>query len=116
MENPGYRDVCGGDTGHAEAVEIIYDPALISYEKLLDLFFRFHDPTQLNRQGPDIGDQYRSAIFFENEAEKKAAEKKIKELENSKRFHRPIVTQVIPLEKFYEAEAYHQKYYEKRKK
>jgi peptide-methionine (S)-S-oxide reductase len=112
--NPTYKDVCTDRTGHAEAVEIEYDPAKISYEKLLDVFWENHDPTQLNRQGPDWGTQYRSAIFFttpEQEAESKASKAL---LEKSRRYHKPIVTQIIPAQTFYEAEEYHQQYLEKK--
>ncbi len=105
-----YTSVCGGGTGHAEAIRISYDPARISYERLLDVFFDAHDPTQLNGQGADIGTQYRSAIFFANEAERAAAENKIRELDKSGRFPRPIVTSLEPLGTFYSAEAYHQDY------
>ena len=112
--NPTYKEVCTHGTGHAEAVEIEYDPAKISYAKLLDVFWENHDPTQLNRQGPDWGTQYRSAIFFhspEQEAEAKASKQA---LENSGRLRKPIVTQLAPAPAFYEAEDYHQQYLEKR--
>jgi peptide-methionine (S)-S-oxide reductase len=112
--NPTYKDVCTDATGHAEAVEVDYDPAKLSYNKLLEVFFENHDPTQLNRQGPDWGTQYRSAIFFhspEQEAEAKAAKHA---LETSGRFRKPIVTQIVPAATFYEAEDYHQQYLEKR--
>jgi peptide-methionine (S)-S-oxide reductase len=114
LANPTYKDVCTDRTGHAEAVEVDYDPARISYEQLLDVFWENHDPTQLNRQGPDWGTQYRSAIFFhspEQEAEAKASKQK---LENSGRYNKPIVTQIVPAGTFYEAEDYHQQYLEKR--
>ena len=109
-ETANYRAVCGGDTGHAEAIRITYDPAKISYEQLLDVFFDAHDPTQLNRQGADIGRQYRSAIFFASAEEKAAAERKIAELNAAKKFPRPIVTTLEPLGEFYPAEDYHQDY------
>jgi peptide-methionine (S)-S-oxide reductase len=112
--NPTYKEVCTDATGHAEAVEVEYDPAKISYAKLLDVFWENHDPTQLNRQGPDWGTQYRSAIFFhtpEQEAEAKASKQA---LENSGRFGKPIVTQIVAAPTFYEAEDYHQQYLEKR--
>jgi peptide-methionine (S)-S-oxide reductase len=112
--NPTYKDVCTDATGHAEAVEVDYDPAKLSYGKLLEVFWENHDPTQLNRQGPDWGTQYRSAIFFhspEQEAEAKASKQA---LESSGRFRKPIVTQIVPAAAFYEAEDHHQQYLEKR--
>ena len=109
-ETANYKAVCGGDTGHAEAIRITYDPAKISYGQLLDVFFDAHDPTQLNRQGNDIGTQYRSAIFYVNEEEKRAADEKIKQLNASKHFPRPIVTTLEPLGEFFPAEDYHQDY------
>ena len=108
--NPTYRDVCGGNTGHAEAVEVVYDPDVVSYDQLLSLFWQIHDPTTLNRQGPDIGTQYRSAIFYHNEAQKENALNSKAQLEQAKRFSRPIVTEIIAATPFYEAEEYHQKY------
>lgn len=111
--NPTYREVCSGDTGHAEAVEITFDTETISYEKLLEQFWTCHDPTQLNRQGPDIGDQYRSAIFYYSEAQKKAAEAALESLERSGRLRRRVVTEIVPAGIFWEAEAYHQKYHQK---
>ena len=114
FENPTYKDVCSDRTGHAEAVEVEYDPAKLSYDKLLDVFWENHDPTQLNRQGPDWGSQYRSAIFFhspEQEAEAKVSKEK---LEKSGRFKKPIVTQIVPAVTFHPAEDYHQQYLEKR--
>jgi peptide methionine sulfoxide reductase msrA/msrB len=105
-----YKAVCGGDTGHAEAIKITYDPAKISYEKILDVFFDAHDPTTLNRQGADMGTQYRSAIFYADETQKKIAEAKIKELTEKKKFSKPIVTKLEPLGAFYMAEEYHQNY------
>jgi peptide methionine sulfoxide reductase msrA/msrB len=109
-ETANYRLVCDGNTGHAEAIHIKYDPQRISYERLLDVFFDAHDPTQLNGQGADMGTQYRSAIFFANDEEKQAAAAKIKQLTAAKAFSRPIVTTLEPLEKFYPAEEYHQDY------
>ena len=109
-DTANYRRVCDGDTGHAEAIRITYDPATITYEQLLDVFFDAHDPTQLNRQGNDIGTQYRSAIFFANDDERKIAEAKIRALNESKHFPRPIVTTLEPLTAFYPAEDYHQDY------
>ena len=113
-ENPTYREVCTDRTGHAEVVEVEYDPALVSYEKLLETFWENHDPTQLNRQGPDIGSQYRSAIFYHSPAQKDAALKSMQELEASGRLRRPVVTQIEPAQTFYRAEEYHQQYLEKR--
>lgn len=114
LENPTYKDVCTDTTGHAEAVEVEYDPAKLSYDKLLEVFWENHDPTQLNRQGPDFGKQYRSAIFF-HDAEQEAAAKASKEaLEKSRHYSKPIMTQIVPAVKFYEAEDYHQQYLEKR--
>jgi peptide-methionine (S)-S-oxide reductase len=110
-ETADYDTVCSGTTGHAEAVEIRYDPAKLSYGKLLKVFFSIaHDPTTKDRQGPDVGRQYRSAIFYANDEQKRVAEAYIKQLDAAKLFDRPIVTEVVPLEKFYEAEAYHQNY------
>lgn len=109
-ENPTYEDVCSDTTGHAEVVEVTFDPAEVSYEALLDLFWRNHDPTTRNRQGPDVGSQYRSVVFYHSPEQKLAAEAKLAELENSGRFHRPIVTQIEPAPTFYRAEEYHQQY------
>lgn len=112
--NPSYREVCSHTTGHAETVEVDYDPTRVSYRELLKVFWENHDPTQLNRQGPDIGDQYRSVIFFhtpEQEAEARASKQ---ELEQARRYRKPIVTQIVSAETFYRAEDYHQQYLEKR--
>ena len=109
-ETADYKTVCTGATGHAEAICITYDPARISYGQLLDVFFDAHDPTQLNRQGNDIGTQYRSAIFYASDAEKQAAEAKIRELAEKRKFTKPIVTTLEPLAAFYTAEDYHQDY------
>jgi peptide-methionine (S)-S-oxide reductase len=109
-ENPTYEDVCSDETGHAEVVEVIFDPAAVSYEALLDVFWRNHDPTTRNRQGPDVGSQYRSVIFYHSPEQKAAAETKLAELEKSGRFRRPIVTQIEPAPPFYRAEEYHQQY------
>jgi peptide-methionine (S)-S-oxide reductase len=114
LDNPTYHDVCTDRTGHAEAVEIDYDPAKITYETLLDEFFKLHDPTQLNRQGPDWGTQYRSAIFYHSPEQEAAAKQAIARLTEEKRFSKPIATQVVPAETFWRAEEYHQKYLEKR--
>ncbi|MFW6124252.1 MAG: bifunctional methionine sulfoxide reductase B/A protein [Acidobacteriota bacterium] len=115
-ENPSYRQVCSGNTGHAETVKVIYNPTLITFDDLLDKFFSFHDPTQLNKQGPDVGTQYRSAIFYVNEKQKFAAEEKIADLEKSGKFQHPIVTEVKTFKNFFKAEEYHQKYIEKQNK
>jgi methionine-S-sulfoxide reductase len=109
-ETANYKAVCGSDTGHAEAIRITYDPAQITYNQLLDVFFDAHDPTQLNRQGNDVGTQYRSAIFHANDDERRAAEAKIAQLNESKHFSRPIVTKLEPLREFFPAEDYHQDY------
>lgn len=114
LENPTYQDVCTNRTGHAEAVEVEYDPAQVSYEQLLNVFWENHDPTQLNRQGPDFGTQYRSAIFYHSAAQQAAAQASKKSLEKSARFSRPIVTEIGPAGTFYQAEDYHQQYLEKR--
>lgn len=113
-ENPTYQQVCTDGTGHAEAVEIDYDPAKISYEKLLDVFWENHDPTQVNRQGPDWGSQYRSAIFFHSPEQEKAATASKDALNKSGRFRKEIATQIAPADTFYPAEDYHQQYLEKR--
>lgn len=113
VKNPTYEEVCTHTTGHAEAVKVEFDPKQVSYETLLQHFFRLHDPTQLNRQGPDIGDNYRSAIFYTSEAQQAAAEKLIKKLSDEKKFKKPIVTQVERAGEFYQAEDYHQKYTER---
>jgi peptide-methionine (S)-S-oxide reductase len=116
-KSANYDEVSGGSTGHAEAVEVSFDPEEISYEQLLEVFFKVvHNPTELNRQGPDIGPQYRSAIFYANEGQKKSASDYIAKLGEAKTFNDPIVTQVAPLEKFYEAEKYHQDYLRKNPK
>ncbi len=112
--NPTYEDVCSRRTGHAEAVFIEFDPARIPYGELLNVFWRAHDPTQLNRQGPDIGDQYRSEIFFHSPEQKSAAEASRTAEQKSGRHHSPIVTRITAAERFYDAEDYHQKYFQKR--
>lgn len=114
MKNPTYKDVCTDRTGHAEAVEVEYDPAKVRYEDLLNVFWENHDPTQLNRQGPDFGTQYRSAIFFHSPEQEQAAKTSKESLGKSGRLNRPIVTQIVPAATFYEAEDYHQQYLEKR--
>lgn len=108
--NPSYEQVCRGNTGHAEAVEIAYDPEQVSYDKLLDVFFSIHNPTTRDRQGPDIGHQYRSAVFYLNAEQKEAAVAKILELNRSGKFPAPIVTEIAPAKTFYPAEDYHQDY------
>ena len=113
-ENPTYRQVCSDNTGHAEVVEVEFDPAVVSYEKLLETFWTNHDPTQLNRQGPDVGTQYRSAIFYHSPQQQALALLSAQELEKSGRFRRPIVTKIEPAQTFYRAEEYHQQYLEKR--
>jgi peptide-methionine (S)-S-oxide reductase len=112
--NPTYKEVCTDRTGHAEAVEVTYDPAQLPYEKLLDVFWENHDPTQVNRQGPDFGTQYRTAIFFTTPDQEAAARASKSALENSHRFSKPIATQIVPAVTFFEAEDYHQQYLEKR--
>ncbi len=112
-ENPTYKLVCTGRTGHAEAVQVTYDPAQVSYEKLLEVFFAKHDPTQVNRQGPDFGTQYRSVIFYHTPAQEAAAKAYIAKLTEAKTYSRPIATQLVPAAPFYRAEEYHQRYLEK---
>jgi peptide-methionine (S)-S-oxide reductase len=112
LENPTYEDVCSHTTGHAEVVEVTYDPEQISYEQLLDVFWAKHDPTQLNRQGWDIGDQYRSVIFFHDDEQQEAAARS--KAEQQTRYKAPVVTQIEPAQTFYMAEDYHQQYLEKR--
>jgi peptide-methionine (S)-S-oxide reductase len=114
MKNPTYKDVCTDRTGHAEAVEVDYDPGKVTYEELLKVFWENHDPTQLNRQGPDFGSQYRSAIFYHSPEQEQAARDSKTQLEKSRQFSRPVVTQIVPATTFYEAEDYHQQYLEKR--
>jgi len=111
---PTYEQVCSSTTGHAESIEIVFDPARTTYEKLVRFFFDLHDPTQVNRQGPDVGTQYRSAIFYHDEEQKETARRVMAELAASGRFDRPIATQLIPASTFYRAEEYHQRYYEKK--
>ncbi len=109
--NPTYKEVCTGTTGHAECVEVTYDPAKITYQELLEAFFRSHDPTTLNRQGADVGTQYRSVIFYHNEEQKRLAETAKDELNKAGAYNNPIVTEISPATTFYEAEAYHQSYF-----
>jgi peptide-methionine (S)-S-oxide reductase len=113
LPNPTYEEVCTDKTGHAEAVEVEYDPDEISYEALLDVFWNNHNPTTLNRQGPDVGIQYRSAIFYHNDEQKEIAEKSKQTIDKSGQFEKPIVTEIVPTPTFYEAEEYHQKYFKK---
>jgi peptide-methionine (S)-S-oxide reductase len=113
VENPTYEQVCYSATGHAEAVRVTFDPEKISYEKLLEIFFANHDPTTKNRQGPDIGDQYRSVIFFHSPEQESAARACIERLTSAKKYKRPIVTQIVPAAPFYRAEEYHQQYLRK---
>ena len=112
--NPTYRDVCSHTTGHAEVVQVTYDPTRVSYDELLNVFWENHDPTQLNRQGPDVGDQYRSVIFYQSPEQEATARASKERLAASGKFRRPIVTLIEPAPTFYEAEDYHQQYLEKR--
>jgi peptide-methionine (S)-S-oxide reductase len=112
--NPTYEDVCSHTTGHAEVVEVDFDPAQVSYNTLLDIFWNNHNPTTLNRQGPDVGTQYRSVIFYHDEEQKELAERSKQLIEQSGRFNKPIVTQIVPASTFWVAEDYHQSYLEKR--
>jgi peptide-methionine (S)-S-oxide reductase len=114
LQNPTYRDVCTGRTGHAEVVQVEYDPSVVTYDRLLDVFWENHDPTTLNRQGPDVGTQYRSAIFYHTPEQKRAAEESKLRLEASGKLRRPIVTEITEASAFYPAEDYHQRYLEKR--
>ena len=109
--NPTYRQVCNDNTGHAEAVQLTFDPAKISYREILEIFFSVHDPTNLNKQGADSGTQYRSAIFYNDEKQKATAEEVIRKLDKERIWNKPIVTQLVPLDKFYPAEEYHQDYF-----
>jgi peptide-methionine (S)-S-oxide reductase len=113
LENPSYKDVCTGRTGHAEAVLVDFDPAKVSYPQLLDVFWSIHDPTQVNRQGPDVGTQYRSAIFYHDQEQLAEANASKAKLDSSGRFRRPIATQIVPAAPFFRAEEYHQRYFEK---
>jgi peptide-methionine (S)-S-oxide reductase len=114
LENPTYDDVCSGETGHAETVEVIYDPSKASYEELLNVFWEIHDPTTPNRQGPDIGTQYRSVIFYHTPEQEAAARASKEKRERNGTYKRPIVTEITPTSTFYRAEEYHQQYLEKR--
>jgi peptide-methionine (S)-S-oxide reductase len=114
MANPTYKDVCTDETGHAEVVQVTFDPAKVSFAQLLDVFWQIHDPTQVNRQGPDSGTQYRTAIFFHSAEQEAAAKKSKAALEASGKLRRPVATEIAPAGTFYRAEEYHQKYLEKR--
>ena len=114
LKNPTYEQVCTDKTGHAEVIRIEYDEEKVSYEKLLDVFWQIHDPTQINRQGPDIGKQYRSVIFYHNELQKKIAEESKNQIQ--KKLNKPIATEITAVKEFYPAEEYHQKYLQKQKK
>ena len=114
MPNPTYRDVCTDETGHTEVVEVTFDPSRVSYDQILDVFWANHDPTQKNRQGPDVGTQYRSAIFFHSPAQRDAAIASKERLEKSGKLRRPIATEITPASTFWRAEDYHQRYLEKR--
>jgi len=114
LSSPSYQDVCTDETGHAEVVQVEFDPAQVSYDDLLSVFWENHDPTTLNRQGPDVGTQYRSAIFFHNAEQKAAAEASKEALARSGRYRRPVVTEIVPAPEFWRAEEYHQQYLEKR--
>jgi peptide-methionine (S)-S-oxide reductase len=113
LENPSYRDVCTGTTGHAEVVQVLYDPSRVSYQDLLQVFWRIHDPTTVNRQGPDLGTQYRSVIFYHNPEQEALARRSKEEMRQSGEFRREIVTQIEPAGVFWKAEEYHQQYFEK---
>ena len=114
FERPSYEQVCTLNTGHAEAVRVIFDPKVVSYETLLDVFWKIHDPTTIDRQGPDVGKQYRSAIFYHDDGQKAAALATKEKLEKSGAFKNPIVTEIVPISAFYMAEDYHQQYFEKK--
>ncbi len=113
VEDPTYEQVCSGETGHTEVVQLEYDPDAVSYDELLEIFFKIHDPTTANRQGPDVGSQYRPAIFYHDDAQREAAEAYVAALEEADAYDAPIVTEIESLETFYEAEEYHQNYFEK---
>ena len=113
-ENPTYKDVCSHRTGHAEVVQVEFDPSKVTYDQLLDLFWTCHDPTQVDRQGPDFGDQYRTVIFYHSPEQQATAEASKQSLEAAMKFRRPIATQIVPAQTFYIAEDYHQQYLEKR--
>jgi peptide-methionine (S)-S-oxide reductase len=114
LDNPAYKDVCTDRTGHAEVVQVTFDPSILSYEQLLDVFWQIHDPTQVNRQGPDVGTQYRSAIFFHDAEQQRIARESRDRLQSSGRLRRPVATEITAAGPFWRAEEYHQKYLEKR--
>lgn len=113
VENPTYKEVCTDTTGHAEAVEVTFDPQKISYEQLLKIFWNIHDPTQIDRQGPDIGSQYRSAIFYHSDNQRQQAEVSRESVDSSGRYHRSVATEILPASTFWQAEEYHQQYHRK---
>ena len=113
LENPTYQQVCSGQTGHAEVVQVEFDPNKVSFQELLEIFWNIHDPTTLNRQGPDVGTQYRSAILFHSQEQETLARKSVQILTEQKRFSNPIVTEISPIDVFYLGEEYHQRYFEK---
>lgn len=113
QDNPSYEDVCTGTTGHAESVRVEYDDERISYKELLEAFWKMHDPTQMNRQGPDVGSQYRSAIFYKDASEKEVAERSKATLDRSEKYKKPVVTEIVEAGPWWPAEDYHQKYFEK---
>jgi len=113
LENPSYQNVCTDETGHAEVVEVTYDSAVISYDELIDVFWKIHDPTTLNRQGPDVGTQYRSVIFYHDLEQESKAKASKERLQRSGTYKRNLVTEIVPVSKFYRAEEYHQQYFEK---
>jgi peptide-methionine (S)-S-oxide reductase len=112
-KNPTYESVCSDSTGHSESVEVVFDPSIVSYDDLLSAFWEMHNPTTMNRQGPDVGSQYRSAIFFHSSAQEAAASRSKEERANSGKYQSPIVTEIVPAETFWPAEEYHQKYFQK---
>lgn len=111
VPNPTYKQVCSGNTGHAEVVQVTFDPTVVSFRDLLNIFFTIHDPTTLNRQGYDVGTQYRSAVFYHNQTQKEITEQVVADLTKSRVWDNPIVTEIVPFETFYKAEDYHQEYY-----
>ena len=113
LENPTYEQVCTGQSGHAEVVQVKFDPHEVSFQELLEVFWNIHDPTTLNRQGPDVGTQYRSAIFYHSQEQERLAKKSLQSLSEQKRFNNPIVTEISPIDVFYLGEEYHQRYFEK---